>query len=259
MNLLYNLPLFALFTLVLTTCIAVGLSGVWLVRYKKCMLSTEDNNTASLIHAFIGVLYAVALGLMVVGVQSGYEKVELAVMKEANLAGDLYFDAEGLAEHDKKEIQILARQYIESVIDTEWPVLSPENFMHNDTQEIIDKLAKYIITLQPKPNHETVVFAEILNGVNELLDQRRERLHLGSDGVGTVTWLVITMGALITIGMTWFYNTQSARAHYLLVSMMSLMFGLMIFLVIAMDHPLWGGFSVSSSPYEEVLEDIEHR
>ena len=38
--------------------------------------------------------------------------------------------------------------------------------------------------------------------------------------------------------------------------MMSLMFGLMIFLIIAMDHPLLGQFSVDNSPFLEVKEDI---
>lgn len=64
-----------------------------IVRHKKWMLSPEDNSTAALAHAFVGVLYAVALGLMVVGVQSGYAEVEEVVMKEAYLAGDLYLDS----------------------------------------------------------------------------------------------------------------------------------------------------------------------
>ena len=69
--------------------------------------------------------------------------------------------------------------------------------------------------------------------------------------------MVVAIGALITVGMAWFYNTRSTRAHYGLVGMMSLMFGPMVFLIVAMDHPLWGQFSVSSDPFSEVIEDIE--
>ena len=65
------------------------------------------------------------------------------------------------------------------------------------------------------------------------------------------------MGALITIGMTWFYNTRGTRAHYGLVASMSFMFGRMIFLIITMDHPLWGQFSVSgAAPFKEERKDI---
>lgn len=228
------------------------------MRHKKWMLSPEDNSTAALAHAFVGVLYAVALGLMVVGVQSGYAEVEEVVMKEAYLAGDLYLDSEGLDEKDHTKIQSLTKQYVESVIDKEWSLISKGSFMNPDTQEIADKLAHYLSKLQPQSDHQLVVYAELLDGVNDLRDQRRKRLHLGSDGVGTVTWLVVIIGALITIGMAWFYNTQSTKAHLSLVSMMSLMFGLMIFLIVAMDHPLWGEFSVSSQSFTEVLTDINH-
>lgn len=54
-----------------------------MVRRNGWMLDPEDNGTAALAHAFVGVVYAVALGLMVVGVQSGYAEVEMVVMKEA--------------------------------------------------------------------------------------------------------------------------------------------------------------------------------
>lgn len=72
----------------------------------------EDTATASFTHAFIGVLFAVALGLMVVGVQGGYAHVETLVMTEANLAGDLYRDIE-----NKGASSVQAR----NKNDLEWP------------------------------------------------------------------------------------------------------------------------------------------
>jgi len=192
MLLIYDIPLFLLFLLVLAICLLIGLAGVRLVRQNNWMLNAEDNNMASLAHAFVGVLYAVALGLMVVGVQSGYADVEVIVMKEAYLAGDLYIDSKGLPEKNTTEIQALTEKYINSVINNEWPTIAKGNFMDKETQGVIDHLAHYIITLKPQSDHGLVIYAELLDGLNDLLDQRRERLHLGNDGVGTVTWIVVT-------------------------------------------------------------------
>jgi hypothetical protein len=262
MQLIYTIPLLLLFILILVPCLIVGLAGVWLVRRYDLMLDPEDNGTAALAHAFVGVLYAVALGLMVVGVQSGYTEVEMIVMKEAYLAGDLYLDSEGLSEQGGLEIQELTKQYVDAVIEKEWPAISAGNLVEQqtrsiqETRSIIDRLSHAIITYEAESNRDLVVYAELLSGVNDLLVQRRERLHLGVDGVGVVTWMVVVMGALITIGMAWFYNTRGTRAHYGLVASMSLMFGLMIFLIIAMDHPLWGKFSVTSEPFKEVQGKI---
>ncbi len=90
-----------------------------------------------------------------------------------------------------------------------------------------------------------------------MLDQRRERLHLGRDSMGAVAWLIVILGAFITIGMTWFYPTESDRTRYPLVGTMGLMFGLMIFLIVVMDHPLLGGFRVESASFEEALLDMQ--
>lgn len=253
---IYNIPLFLLFILILVTCVSLSLAGLWLVRRNGWMLHADDNGTAGLAHSFVGVLYAVALGLMVVGVQSSYSEVETVVMKEAYLAGDLYIDAEGLSGQDSIEVQRLAKAYVDSVILKEWPAIAAGNVMEQETQTIINDLLHHITTHEPSSDRGMVIYSEVLSSVNDLLDQRRERLFLGSNGVGSVTWLIVLMGALITVGMAWFYNTKSVRAHYGLVACMSVMFSLMIFQIVAMDHPLWGQFSVSSAPFKEVQMEM---
>ncbi|MES3007658.1 MAG: hypothetical protein V4751_07800 [Pseudomonadota bacterium] len=254
---LYELPLWVLCCVVVLPGIGMSMAGVYVVRRLGWMLAPDDNGTAGFAHAFIGVLYAVALGLMVVGVQSSYSEVDTAVMNEANLIGDLYRDVEGLAEPIRSELQELLLAYIDAVIAQEWPALAAGALSDEHTWRLADELARRIITYQPSTDVELVVFAEVLDDVNLMLDQRRERLHLGTSGVGLVTWAVVLVGAIITIGVALFYNTASARAHYWLVGMMASMYGLMIFLIVAMDHPLWGDFSVSPDAFVEVQINLQ--
>ena len=256
MHLIYDIPILFLGLLVVGLCVAFGLAGVWLVRHNSWMLVERDNGTATLAHAFIGVLYAVALGLMVVGVQGTYSDVEMTVMKEANLSGDLYFDLTGLDEPARTAFQALAKRYIETVILDEWPAVASGGDA-DIAENIIEDLARRIITYRPNGDYESIVFAEVLDGINELIDQRRERLHFGTSGVGGITWSIVIIGAVITLSVACFYNTPGERAHYMLVATMSAMFGLMIFLIISMDHPLWGQFSVQPDAFSEVLEKIE--
>ena len=205
MAIIYSVPLLLLFVLVLIPCMLLGLSGVWLTRRNNWMLDADDNEIISLTHAFAGVLYAVALGLMVVNVQSDYTEVEMVVMKEASLAEDLYIDSEGLRGSASNEIQQLVIDYVDTVVD-EWETISQDNILELPSHEAVDDLAYRIIEYEPQGDKELIIYAEMLGGINEMLDYRRERLHLGVDGVGPVTWIVVAMGALITIGMAWFYN-----------------------------------------------------
>lgn len=249
------LPLWILGAVILAVSLGAALGGVWLVRRRGWMLQEVDSGAATLAHAFIGVLYAVALGLMVVAVQGGYEEVESVVMREADLVGDLYRDLEGFADEDRVRLQGLTRRYLDAVITDEWPTVARgERSVH--TWALADSLAYGVITYRPQGPGSEVVFGEVLAGVNQLLDARRERLFLGTSGVGAVTWVVVLIGAIITIGVGWFYHTPSARAHYALTGAMAAMFGLMIFLIVAMDHPLMGRFGVQPHALEMVGENL---
>ncbi|MFT4861044.1 MAG: hypothetical protein ACI95C_000245 [Pseudohongiellaceae bacterium] len=263
MHFLYDLPEIVLFLVVLLPCLGIGLAGLWLVRSRNWTLQFEDDNGAmAVVHAFVGVLYAVALGLMVIGVQGSYADVEMAVMREAALSGDLYVDANGLEPDEARNIQALLQQYLTQVIQTEWVIVSNGEeraaITSGAAQATINRVSSEILQYTPQQDtpYQQIIYAEVLTGLNDLLDQRRTRLHLGSTGVSSVTWSVIIFGALITIGILWFYRFKSEQAHYGLVGVTSLMFGLMIFLIVAMDHPLWGDFSVSCAPFAEELAVI---
>jgi hypothetical protein len=260
MHFLYDLTEATLFLVVLLPCLATGLVGLWLVRRLNWTLEFDhDNDALAVVHAFVGVLYAVALGLMVIGVQGSYADVEMAVMREAALSGDMYVDVSGLEPDAAEQIKVLLREYLAEVIQTEWPAVAGgadrTTIAAGPAHAIVAKISSELLAYRPSQDsaYQQIIYAEVLTGLNELLDQRRTRLHLGSAGVDGVTWSVIILGALITIGMLWFYQFKSARAHYGLVGVTSSMFGLMIFLIVAMDHPLWGDFSVSCTPFAEEL------
>lgn len=256
MTLIESLPLPLLFIALILPCLLLGIGGAWLVKNLGWQANAADKDAIVLTHAFAGMLYAVALGLMVINVQSSYSEVKMVVMQEANLTENLFIDASGLEGASGTDIQALARNYAEDVIG-EWESIGRRNDSSLPSHESVENLTLRILNYQPLSARDQIIYAEVLSGLNDMLDQRRERLHLGRDSMGAVAWLIVILGAVITIGMTWFYPTESDRTRYLLVGTMGLMFGLMIFLIVVMDHPLLGGFRVESASFEEALLDMQ--
>lgn len=250
MPLIYSIPLPVLFLLIIAPCLAIGFGGAWLVRQLEWEVARDDNDAIVLTHAFAGVLYAVALGLLVVNVQSGYTEVKLVAMKEANSVEDMFINSQALSGQESAQIQKLVQTYLNAVID-EWTTIGDQKDSALPSHGLLEELTSSVLRYTPVTEKDFIIYSQMLAGLNDMLDMRRERLHLGRDGVGPVTWSVVTIGALITIGMTWFYQTNSPRTQYGLSCMMSVMFGLMIFLIVAMDHPLLGRLSVDSAPFKE--------
>jgi len=142
---LIQLPLWVLAIFVVVPSVLYGIGGVHLVRSRGWMADPDTNAAAGFVHAFVGVLFAVALGLMVVAAQGSYAEVEGAVMTEANITSDLFRDMEGFSEPARSQLQGLTTRYVASVITREWPLASKGGTSH-ETWVVADSLARGIIT-----------------------------------------------------------------------------------------------------------------
>jgi hypothetical protein len=255
MHWLYDLPLWALAALLLSLSVLYAVAAVIGVRRLRWRLDADDNASAAALHAFIGVLYAVALGLMVAAAQGDNADVEQAVSAEANAAGNLFRVTDGLDSVRAQPLRRDVARYVELVIRHEWPATQHAR-TSLPTWRAMDRLAREVYTFVPATPQEERVYPKLVEDVEDLLNARRVRLDLGQHGVGAVTWVVIVVGGLITIGFPAFFRMASLRAHLLLACLAAAMFGLMIFLLLAMDHPLWGRVSVQPDPFVELQQSF---
>ena len=251
MRWIYDLPLWALCTLVLSLTVLYAAAAVLAVRRLRWRLDVDDNATAAALHAFIGVLYAVALGLLVVSAQDDNADVKKAVSAEANATGNLFRVTGGLEPANRLRFRREIAEYVRLVVDDEWPATQHAR-ASAPTWRAMDRLATGVYAFVPTTPQEARVYPQLMDEMADVLDARRERLYLGQEGVGAVTWTIIILGGMITVGFAAFFRMGSVRAHLLLTSLAAAMFGLMLFLLLAMDHPLWGRVSIDPGPFREL-------
>jgi hypothetical protein len=252
---LYTVPLWLLALLLVGGTVGIAMGGVLLTRRMGWTVGFDDNTTAGFLHAFLGVVYAVALGLIVVTVQGDYGDVDEATVREANNVGDMYRLMDGLSEPARTQLKSEVRQYVGLVIREEWPAVAAGG-QSERTSRAIDEIAHHVILFQPATPHDHDLYPQLLATLGQVLDDRRERLIQGVDGIGGVTWGVIILGGLITLGFACTFNMRSGRAQLVLTALMGTSFALMVFLIIAMDHPLWGDLSVEPDAFQSIETSI---
>lgn len=252
---LYDIPLWALGSLVVGVSVIAAWCACLIARRFHWMIRPEDQGPAGVLHQFIGVLYAVALALIVVNVQSSYAEVEQAVLNEASSVSNLYRDLDGLEEPAQATFQKLTLQYLNSAIDVEWAI-QRRGKVSEDTWALMDRLEHDLAMFWPASPHDQALTQALLADRKTVLDRRRERLFVGQQGIGTTLWIVIILGGIVTIGYACAFQVQSVRTHLAVTGLMAVMFGLMAFLIIAMDHPLWGDLSVGPDALVTVRNNI---
>jgi len=255
---IYDLPLWAMGTFIIAVCLVFIVASVLIVHRFGWTLDPEDLGTATVLHAFVSVLYAVALALIVVNVQSEFSAVEEAALTEASKMSDLHRNLDAMPEPDRGRLQAEVRQYLDLVIDREFPA-NNRGEQSEETILAMDELSRHIIQLHPTTPDAQVVLGALLEDIDDVLDARRRRIFLGQASMGPVMWLIISVGAAITIGFAALFPMRRIGRQIAIMSLAATMFGLMIFLVVAMDRPLRGELSVQPDAFRFVKANLERR
>ncbi len=256
-----TMPFYYNFSLPMLAFVCIGMSvGLVLLslvvsRRFGWTLTERDSGTAAILHGFIGVVYAVALGLIVVGVQGSFGDVAQASQKEASAAGDFYRTSQGMADSTGADWGTRARSYVDMVVKDEWPAVQ-KGGESPATWALLDDLYHRVVVYKPTTPKESLIYGQVLADAQSILDARRERLFKGTDGMDQTTWFVVLLGAIITVGFTCLFSMENRRVQAVLTSLTGAMFGLMIFLIVAMDYPLRGSFSVSPDAFVRQQENF---
>ena len=254
---LYDLPLWLLCLMITGPLIAYAVVCTLVAQRMDWQTDFEDNQAAGALHAFAGVVYAVALALIVVAVQDGYGKADDAALSEANAASDLFRNLAGLRPEVRDRLQREVVEYVHLVVDDEWK-RQQRSEDSPKTADAIDRLVADLVTVAPSDAHEQVILTKVLVDADDLLDARRKRLFTGQQGINAATWLMIIVGGCLILAFAAAFRWKRRDVQMAGMIATSAILGLMIFLIVATDHPAWGSVSIQPDALRGRLNAFEH-
>jgi hypothetical protein len=255
---LYELPTWALFTLITGLLVAFSLLGASKMRRRFDIwmgLDTDSNDIVGYFLSFTGAFYGIMLGLVAVGAWETYNDASDAAEKEAAVVAGLYRDVAYLpAPHDGKA-QAYLRAYAWDVINLEWPEQQQGEVPYS-ARRALEKLVAEVNTVEPRTPREEIAMAEAAGQLNSLLEIRRFRVEASEDGLPGSLWIVIVGGALINIIMTWMLTIKSEKLDLAINASMAILLGGVLSFVIAMDNPFRGEISVQPDSMQNIYTAI---
>jgi len=70
-------------------------------------------------------------------------------------------------------------------------------------------------------------------------------------------WVVVFVGGVLTIVVSFFFHMSDRRAHACLTSALAVFIGLMIFLIASLDNPFRGPNGVDPDSYQRLLTILD--
>jgi hypothetical protein len=205
----------------------------------------------------IGVFYGITVGLIAAGVWGTYANASELVSKEATSIAVLHLDIKGYPLPLRDELRADLRRYTSFVIEEAWPA-QREGRGQSLTKglDIINDFQSKLYAFEPSTPGQAALHAETLKAYNHLIENRRLRIDAVSSGLSPVMWAVIWVGAVISIGVAYFYKIEDPKLHAVLISLMGGFLALVLFMITINDRPFYGRASVTSDPYKLILNRI---
>jgi len=86
-----------------------------------------------------------------------------------------------------------------------------------------------------------------------LASQRNQRILDAKPRIPGLLWAGLLFGGVVLLVLGGFMRLGSTRAHLLLLSAVAVLLGLLLFIVLRLDHPFGNQLGVTSAPFEQSL------
>ena len=205
----------------------------------------------------IGVFYGITVGLLAVGVWSTNSNSQQLVSNEAMCIGALYRDVTGYPQPLRADLQSMIRNYTIFVINDAWPAQrrGQGQLISGGTRMMDDFQAK-LYTFEPASPGQVALHSETLKAYNSLIIARNSRIEAVNGGLSTTMWVVIWVGAIISIGVAYLFKIPDGRLHALLVALIAGFLAMVLFMITVNDRPFYGYMSVTPDSYQLILNRI---
>jgi hypothetical protein len=255
---LASLPLWIGTLLVVVIPTALAMIGPVVIRHRVGLERlTSNNEIAGFKFATVGVIYAVLLAFAVVVVWERFSDAETAVLQEAGAAATLYRLTPGTTPEAAAMRNALSN-YLELAIEKDWPRMAGEE-ASEEVRKSLDELYLAAIRMSRTNGGPSSEYTEMFRQLDVLTQSRRSRIQLAGGIVPSVLWLVLVLGAVLTVGFTFFFGTENLAAQVIMTGILSTIVFMGLLVIISINHPFTGPVNIDNDPLRSVLADFGHR
>jgi hypothetical protein len=254
---LYDLPIWEMVALITGAFLLVNFLGSIFIRpFLRLIVRNQygANDLISYLLGAHGVYFGILLGLLSLAAYENFNKAETQVTQEAASLSGLYRVFSGYPEPARAELRQLLREYARSVISEDWPAQRRRETPRGGT-ELVTKIQTVLYAFEPKTAGQELLHGQALSSFNDLRDFRRLRLYSVTSGIPQLLWYVVLIGAITSMVLFWMLDMKFLP-HLLLGGISNFFLATLIAFVVAMDNPFLGEVSISSSPFEQVYDQL---
>lgn len=232
---------------------------VTVVRHKRAPEDEDPSETPDVIEymtMWIGVVYAIVLGLAIAGVWEARSSAQDYVQSEAQALHEISERVRVYPPDVRDRIRSDISTYVSHVVNHEWRTMSHDERVSDRGTQLLQKVRQDITDYRPKSDFEAQAYQPLLDQMAAADQARNARADSIGATMPPVVWWGLLTGALVTVGMVFALQIRRTRRELILAGLFSATIAFMLFLIWDFDAPFSRGIAVTAEPFTNLFPGV---
>lgn len=249
--------------LVLTLAMLAACAVVVVVTFVRDRRAPEDEDpseTPDVIEymtMWIGVVYAIVLGLAIAGVWEARSAAQDHVQAEAAALHEISERARVYPPDIRDRIRDDVNAYVGHVVTTEWQTMSEEDRVTDRGDALLKRVRVDVTDYEPRTDFEAQAYQPLLDQVTAADQARNARASSIEATMPGVVWFGLIIGGAATIGMVFALQIRRTPRELVLAGMFSALIAFLLFLIWDFDAPYGRGIAASTDPFLRLFPHLD--
>ncbi|WP_062713345.1 DUF4239 domain-containing protein [Streptomyces regalis] len=242
----------------LAACSVVVL--ITLVRHRTAPEDEDPSETPDVIEymtMWIGVVYAIVLGLAIAGVWEGRSAAEDHVQAEAVALHEISERVRVYPADVRDRIRDDVNAYVGHVVTTEWKRMSEDGQVTARGTELLQRLREDVTDYEPRTDFEAQAYQPLVDQVTAADEARNARASSTGETMPGVVWFGLIAGGIVTIGMVFALQIRRTPRELVVAGLFSALIAFLLFLIWDFDAPYSRGVTASAEPFLDLFPHIK--
>ncbi|GAA3208778.1 DUF4239 domain-containing protein [Streptomyces sp. XM83C] len=249
------MPEWLVLTFAMLAAVAVVIV-ITVVRHRRAPEDEDPSETPDVIEymtMWIGVVYAIVLGLAIAGVWEARSAAQDHVQAEAQALHEIDQRVRVYPADVRDRIRADVNAYVGHVVTTEWRTMRDDGEVTERGTELFQRIREDITDYEPRSDFEAQAYQPLVDQVAAADQARTARAGATDPTMPGVVWFGLITGAVITIGMVFALQIQRTRRELVLAGLFSALIAFLLFLIWDFDAPYSRDVAASMQPFLDVF------
>ncbi|MFF0300194.1 hypothetical protein ACFYTV_05900 [Streptomyces sp. NPDC004562] len=229
---------------------------ITLVRHKTAPEDEDPSETPDVIEymtMWIGVVYAIVLGLAIAGVWEGRSAAQDHVQAEAVALHEITERVRVYPPEVRDRIREDVNAYVGHVVTTEWKAMADDGELTDRGTALFQRLREDVTDYEPRSDFEAQAYQPLVDQVTAADQARIARGDSTGATMPGVVWFGLLAGAVITIGMVFALQIRRTPRELVLAGLFSALIAFLLFLIWDFDSPYNHGAADAAQPFLDLF------